>query len=220
MIEHQIVNVIPMLVDGHLFSMKFTVLGIDLAADIQEATHFNTPASLPDRIEPYAQADFLELAGSIAMAQGLYTELDARIEAKKAGMLPPDAQLPMEPDPVKQRAAWVKEVDNYIGKITDQYTRFTLAYTMREAAAHAYKESGYTIEPDELITRFADNVKIPYPTATEIILGQATKLRKAVKDLDNLRMDKYRISGAETQELAGAEYGRIIRAADAIAETL
>ncbi|MEJ7804296.1 MAG: hypothetical protein WKG03_00015 [Telluria sp.] len=221
MIEYQIVNVMPRLIDGNLFSISFTALAVD--GELRESTHFNTPASLPERVRPYTDADFLELAGRIAYSTQLYTDLSAKIEAKRVAMLlpPPAAPAPIDRnDTASQQAALVQSVDEIIGTITDKYTRFMMAYTAREAAAIAYKASDYTIDPTELITRFADNVKVSYPTATAIILGQADKLRKAVVDLDNLRMDKYLVERAASLDLARAQYDRIVRAANEIARTL
>jgi hypothetical protein len=119
-----------------------------------------------------------------------------------------------------RRRAWVTAVDDTIAGIISKQTRFQMGYVEREAAALAYKNSDFKIPPTEWVTRFADNVKMPYPEAALLILSQATNLRTALKELEGLRMDKYLITAAATQELAEAQFNRIIRAAQTIASKL
>lgn len=217
MIEHQIVNVQPRFFQpGQLVSLAFTVLAFD--GDLRESADWHTPASLPIGS---IQADYVNLAGEIAMKNGLYTQLAAKIKARQDALLPPAvAAKPLETDPTRQRLAWFNQADDLIGTILAKYTRFQMGYIEREAAATAYRARGYTGDASEWITRFADNTHMSYRAASDLILGQAAKLRKAVKDLEDLRMDKYLIMNARTQELAQAEFNRIVRGAEAIASTL
>jgi hypothetical protein len=218
MIFHQIVNVEPTLVEGRLFALKFTVLAID--GDMREDAHCHTPCTLPEREEPYTQSDYMDKAGEIAAAQSVYTTLNAKLEARKAELLPP-VEVPMATLPEAQRrAAWVKQVDDLIGEIIGRAMRFQMGYVEREAEAKRYKATSYAGVPNDWIKRFADNIKIPYRMATDIILGQAAQLRKANKELEDLRMDKYLISNAKTIELAEAQFNRIVAAANVIGKTI
>lgn len=219
MISHQLANVFPSFQDGKVFSIRFTVIATD--GTLTEHIHWNTPASLPEREEPYTQNDYVDLAGSIAAAQSLYTQLNSRIEERaKAAMPPGVVPAPPSMSDTERKAFLVREVDDQIAAIITRSTRFSMGYVEREAEAKRYKLSGYVGTPNKWVMDFANAVKIPARMATDIILGQATQLRKANEDLESLRMKKYLISAAKTMELAEAQFNQIIREVTAIGKTL
>ena len=118
------------------------------------------------------------------------------------------------------RRLWSASVDETVARICGQFTRFQMGYVERETAARAYIESGYTIDPTVWVTRFADNTGMDYPTAAARIIAQADAYRNALVELEAYRMDKYRITGASTPELARIEHERIISACLAIHRSL
>lgn len=216
----EIISCNPQLDKGMLQALEFTLKVSQ--GDFTDYVPWYTPAHFPEREEPYTQDDYLAEVERIAQSNGLWDQMTARVQKQVDAALPPVIQPPVEPikDPVVQRTEWYNNVDDLIADIITKQTRFQMGYVEREAAANAYKDSGYKIDPTEWITRFADNVKIPYPAAADLILSQAAQLRKALMDLEALRMDKYLIKSALTQELAEAEFNRIVRAATLIANTL
>jgi hypothetical protein len=219
MITHQIVNVLPTLAgDGRLVSLQFTVIAMD--GELREDAFWNTPCSLPVRDEPYTQTDYTDKAGEIAAAQSLYTQLNAKIEARKAALLPPVVVPVINLPDTQRKQAWATQVNEYIRGIISKAMDFQMGYIEREAEATRYKLSGYVGVPNTWVTRFADNVKMPYKMATDLILSQAVKLREDNKDLEDLRMDKYLITGASSLEVAEAHYNRIMAAAAVIEKTL
>jgi hypothetical protein len=124
------------------------------------------------------------------------------------------------PTEAQERAIYIKEVDDSIAAVISDKTRFSMGYVEREKAASDYLASNCTITPSVWITRFADNVGMAYKAAAELILSQAQQYRKALMDLDNLRMDKYLISNAVTMIEARAVYARICVDRNAIAASL
>jgi hypothetical protein len=120
------------------------------------------------------------------------------------------AFVPLTPE--QQRAQWVKSIDSTVEMISHQFTRFQMEYVEREAAAKAYIESNYTIDPTTWITRFADNKRLGYPEVAALILQQAVACREALKALGELRMDKYLVEDAPDMQTAQAEYDKVIAA--------
>jgi hypothetical protein len=136
------------------------------------------------------------------------------------------APIPVPAPPIvilneeQEREKMFNDIDDYIGRIIFKKTRFEMGYIEREKYANEYKDSGYKSTPSEWITRFADNVKIDYKTAALLILSQAKQYRKALFDLDNLRMDKYLVKNASTLGESRNEFTRVIYDASVIAEGL
>jgi len=120
----------------------------------------------------------------------------------------------------EQRKLWVSAVDDTIAVMMFKFTRFQMGYVKREAAAIAYRDSGYTIDPTIWITRFADNNRLSYPDACERILTQAEAYRVGLEQLEAFRMDKYQIERAPTQKVAREAYNAIMANAQAVYEAL
>lgn len=217
MIEYQITDVKPNLIDGHLFSLSFNVWGVE--NDLKEGLSFNTPASLPDRVEPYAESDFAELANQISSSAGLYDALKVKIQSHNPAPPPPVAPVHTISDS-EQKTIWMTTIDNTIASVYNQFTRFQMEYELREKAALDYKNSDYTGEPTMWIKSFADNTNISYRQCADVVLAQASKLRGAVALLGQLRMDKYKVLSASTLEDAKIAFDSIINQTKRIAGSL
>lgn len=219
MIKFTIQGVRPFLANGRLQSLSFELVAED--GGIRDAQTGTYPASMPERDAPYTDADFAAKCDEIAESAGLKGALTQRIEERKSRVVAEPIRVEVQLTESEQRVAWVNQVDDTIDVILRRHTRFQMGYTEREAAAAAYKASGYAGTPSDWVTRFADNVGMPYPAAADLILSQAAKLRAALKELDNeLRMDKYLIARAGSLEQAKAEFDRIIGEALLIAKDL
>jgi hypothetical protein len=163
------------------------------------------------------------LCESIIAEQGVNAFLDAVLARRSAPLAQVD---PMAPKPVvplsdaQERALYIKEVDDSIAAVISDKTRFSMGYVEREKAATDYLASNCTIAPSVWITRFADNVGMAYKAAAELIVSQALQYRKALLDLDNLRMDKYLISRATTLTEVRSVYARICLDRNTIAASL
>lgn len=216
--NYEIKHINPVLSAGVLTSIGFMLVAITegYKADIS----WNGPCSMPAPArDAYTETELKAKCSQIAFALGLQDQLDERIRvmrernvaAAAAAAAPPPQQSDTE-----KRLSMFDQVDNTIAALQSKYTRFEQGYMLREAAAHAYVDSGYTAEPSDLITRFADNVGMPYPAAADLILSQASTMRPGLIALENLRMDKYLVVRAPTIEAAQAEFLRIINEANTI----
>jgi hypothetical protein len=217
MIKHVFEDMKPHLdAENELTGIEFTLVSTE--GNFVNKLKWHTPAQLVGVAYP-KQADLLAKCQEIAELLGLYGSQEKKL--RDAQMVEnPALPVQAEVDEAAQRRTWVTAVDDTIAAIISKQTRFQMGYVEREAAALAYKNSGFTGDPTVWVTRFADNVKMPYKDAALLILSQATNLRTALKELEGLRMDKYLITAASTQELAEAQFNRIIRAAQTIASKL
>lgn len=217
MIEFTIAHVTPWLVGGKLCAIGFMLTAKD--GDIAEEVSHQGPATLPERDEPYGDEDFKAKCDAIADDKGLKELLRRRIVVRQSR---PVFTLPAPPvlSDADKRAMWMASVDSAVESILRRHTRFQMGYTEREAAARAYIASGGAIEPTVWITRFADNVGMPYAQAAALILQQAAQLRAALVQLEALRMDKYLIERASTIEFAEGAHKRIVDEITAIGESL
>lgn len=222
MTTYTIKHINPVMSAGVLTAIGFMLVAS--ADGYQEDTSFNGPCS-SEKVpaDGYTQGDLKAKCNEIADELGLRKTLDDRIKVRRdrdaaaaaAAAVPPPAISDTE-----KRLMWFDQVDNTIAALQSKYTRFEQGYMLREAAAHAYVDSGYTIEPSDLITRFADNVGMTYQAAAALILSQAATMRPALIALENLRMDKYLIVRAPTIDAAQAEFLRIINEANTITAAL
>jgi hypothetical protein len=112
------------------------------------------------------------------------------------------------------------QIDSTVAAVYAQFTRFQMEYEMREAAAAAFKKSGYVGEPTDWIKIFADNTGISYRACTDLILSQAAQLRGAIALLGAYRMNKYKVKNAATIEEASLEFDKIISDVTALARSL
>lgn len=214
----EITEVAPVVVDDKLQAISFALTGVD--GDVTERTIYSTPATMPERDEPYVFADYRALCANIATQQGLYDAMAVKMEARKVPAAAPTTPVPVVMTEAQKRATWVSQIDATVAQVYSQYTRFQLEYEMREAAAQAFKDAGYTGEPTVWIKSFADNTGITYQACADLILSQAVKLRGAMTLLGSLRMDKYKILTAGTLEEASAAFDAIIAQVGAIAGSL
>lgn len=107
-------------------------------------------------------------------------------------------------------------IDDAVANRIIRSTRFSMEYTEREAAAQAYKDAGYTGNPSDWVTRFANNAEMSYIAAADLILAQAIGLRQALKELACLRMDKYLVLNASTLDEAQAKFNKIMADIEAV----
>ena len=114
------------------------------------------------------------------------------------------------------RAAAALQIDEAVASIYGRFTRFQLEYTEREAQAQAYKDAGYTGEVPPRVAEFATPAGMPAQAATDLILAQAANLRTAQGALSALRMRKYEVLRAATDEQAQAVAGEILAGVEAV----
>jgi hypothetical protein len=107
-------------------------------------------------------------------------------------------------------------IDDRVAEVTVRWTRFKEGYAKREAAAREYKLAGYTGDPTRWITSFATNANKTTQQATDIIIAQADGLNLALEDLEDLRMQKYKILLANDETVIRSEHQRIMSEIDVI----
>lgn len=114
------------------------------------------------------------------------------------------------------RAALATAIDESVAAIYSCFTRFQLEYTEREAQAQAYKDAGYTGTVPPRVAEFATPAGMPAKAATDLILQQAVNLRTAQGALSALRMRKYEVLRAATDEQAQAVAAEILAGVEAV----
>ncbi len=114
------------------------------------------------------------------------------------------------------RAALATAVDEAVAAIYSRFTRFQLEYTEREAQAQAFKDAGYTGPVPPRVAEFATPAGMPAQAATDLILAQAVNLRTAQGELSALRMRKYEVLRAATDEQAQALAAEILAGVEAV----
>ncbi len=97
----------------------------------------------------------------------------------------------------KVRSDLIDSIDNTASSISAQWTRFTIEYENREAAALVYKQHDYQGDPGIYITGFSSAAGIDNKTATDLILRQADGLRQLQAALSVQRMRKYELKKAD-----------------------
>ena len=120
------------------------------------------------------------------------------------------------PPPPFDRAAASLQIDDAVAAIYGRFTRFQLEYTEREAQAQAYKDAGYTGEVPTRVAEFATPAGMPAQAATDLILQQSVNLRTAQGALSALRMRKYEVLRAGTDEQAQAVAAEILAGVEAV----
>ena len=125
-------------------------------------------------------------------------------------------QFTAPPAPPFDRAAASLQIDNAVADIYGRFTRFGIEYEEREAQAQAYKDAGYTGPVPPRVSDFSVPADMPASAATDLILAQATNLRAAQGALSALRMRKYEVLRAITDEQAQAAAAEILAAIDVV----
>lgn len=113
-------------------------------------------------------------------------------------------------NPPYNRQAATVQIDEAVAAIYGRFTRFQLEYTEREAQAQAYKDAGYTGPVPPRVSEFATPAGMSAQAATDLILSQAVNLRTAQGALSALRMRKYEVLRAVTDEQAQAVAAEIL----------
>ena len=120
------------------------------------------------------------------------------------------------PPPPFDRAAASLQIDDAVAAIYGRFTRFQLEYIEREAQAQAYKDAGYTGPVPPRVAEFATPAGMPAQAATDLILSQSVELRTAQGVLSALRMRKYEVLRAATDEQAQAVAAEILAGVAAV----
>lgn len=123
------------------------------------------------------------------------------------------------PDPAiitQLKQSLASAIDDRVAEVTVRWTRFKEGYAKREAAAREYKLAGYVGEPSRWITSFAVNANKTNQQATDIIIAQADGLNLALEDLEDLRMQKYKILLSNDEAVIRSEHQRIMSEIDVI----
>lgn len=108
------------------------------------------------------------------------------------------------------------DIDEAVATIYGRFTRFAIEYQEREAQAQAYKDAGYTGDVPPRVSEFATPAGMPAQAATDLILQQAVNLRAAQGALSALRMRKYEVLRAATDEQAQAVAAEILAGVAAV----
>lgn len=239
MIAHDITNITPTLDDtGRLVRIQFTATASDgagnaesLAVDLSGG--FPLPAAGYIMAEAsdgsmhatalcaaYTSDEITALCWKITDERNIFPHMDSAVMSQTTPVFAPSSIAPVELSDLQKKTIWMQQIDNNIAFVTERFTRFQLAYEQREAAAKAFKAAGYSGDPTSWISRYADNVSISYRAAADLILSQAGQLRAALQQLENLRMDKYRVMNAATIADAETEFNTIIAGASQIGRGL
>jgi hypothetical protein len=175
----------------------------------------------PQMIEvslPYTQGEIDRIVEAVITEQNARERAAGFLQVKLVNPANPHGGYPMMPSPVPPatdwecKAVWIRQVDNSVAAVFSKWTRFQMEYEQREKAALAFKNSGYAGAPSLWITSFAEPVGLSNRVATDLILAQAQRLRKAIEQLGVQRMSKYRILNAASIAEAETEFNMIINA--------
>lgn len=157
------------------------------------------------------------IIASIEEAQAAYPDaVCVSANTGAIGWLWDGEHLTPPPPPPFDRAAASLQIDEAVAAIYGRFTRFQLEYTEREAQAQAYKDAGYTGDVPPRVAEFATPAGMPAQAATDLILSQAVNLRTAQGELSALRMRKYEVMRAATDEQAQAVAAEILTGVAAV----
>jgi len=168
----------------------------------------------------YTAEELNAIASKVAEADGAHDIARSRLEAVlivPLAYVPPPAHVPDEDE---QKAMLAAQIDGKVAYIYRQFTQFQVEYELREAAAQAYKNAGYTGQADPLIADYAESSGMTAEQAAEATLYMASQLRAALPQLGVLRMRKNRVLRASSMEDARAEFGQIMGAIEQIESAL
>ena len=111
-------------------------------------------------------------------------------------------------------------IDAAAAAVYSQPMTFSKEYEQREAQAQAYKDAGYTGTVPPRVAGFAEPAGMTAREAADLILSQGVQLRDALDQLSDLRMRKYAIKRAATDEEAQTIFSDTMAAINAIAASL
>lgn len=146
-------------------------------------------------------ANFGESDDPIYAAANGWKELNGD---EKIGWLWTEGGLVAPPAPPYDRAGACKKIDDNVAAIYVRFTRFDVEYYERETQAQAFKDANYEGDVPARVQEFATPAGLAANVATDLILSQAAALRDAMAQLSALRMRKYEVTRAVTDELAEA----------------
>lgn len=121
---------------------------------------------------------------------------------------------------ILDRDSLAAQIDEAAAAVYDKPMRFSKEYEMREAQAQAYKDAGYTGTVPPRVAGFAEPAGMTAREAADLILSQGVQLRDALDQLSDLRMRKYAVTRAATDEEAQTIFSDTISAINAIAASL
>lgn len=142
--------------------------------------------------------------------------IDADLHGGTIGWLWDGETLTPPPPQPFDRTAAALQIDEAVAAIYGRFTRFQLEYTERESQAQAYKDAGYTGTVPPRVAEFATPAGMPAQAATDLILAQAVNLRTAQGELSALRMRKYEVLRAATDDQAQAFAAEILAGVEAV----
>lgn len=168
----------------------------------------------------YTAEELALIVDDVAQRRGAHQEATVQLEVQlfKAPVFTlPEVHVPTD---AERKQMLADMIDNRVKFIYSRFMAFRMEYELREAAALAFKNAGYSGQPDALVKRFADNIGMGYKAAADLILSQSANLRNAIPALGNLRMDKYLVTGAATLAAAQIAYDATMSAIDVIDASL
>jgi hypothetical protein len=118
------------------------------------------------------------------------------------------------------RGAAVKSIDKAVMAVYEKPIVLGDEYKLREAGADAYKAANYTGTVPLIVQGFATPAGLTARAATDLILSQSAQLRGALSQLGNLRMQKYAVSTASTDDQAKAIFDSTMASIAAIAAAI
>lgn len=190
-------NIVPSYSDGRVQSIAFRAV---LTADDGATETADLIATNPREImAPGTDIELLVSCREQAARENVEIHLTTILLGKKTPRYtaPPVVEL----SDADKKAIWMQQVDATISTVLGHFTRFERGYELREVAARAYRDAGYTGEVSGWISGFADSFKIGYQAAADTIIAQADLIHAGHYQLDAVqRMRKYAIATATIAE--------------------
>lgn len=118
------------------------------------------------------------------------------------------------------KVSLMKQVDDKIAGIYNEWLRFDIEYYTREQKAKEYVDANYEGEVSVWISSYADAVQLPYDEAADSILQTGAHVRNVMEQLAVQRMRRYVIKRATSVHEANTEYSNIMMQVLQIASAL
>lgn len=168
----------------------------------------------------YTQDELAAIAAIVAQSNNAYDEALSRLES----LIPkPSLHVPAPPyvpNDEEKKQMLADQIDGKVAYIYRQFTQFQVEYELREAAARAYKDAGYTGPLGPLVADYAESSGMSNQQAADATIYMADQLRAALPQLGVLRMRKNRILRAATLGEAHAEFDEVMSGIEAIEREL